>query len=215
MAKSKTKRRYDGRDFAADSRDWAMTGQLTTRRRRKWRDNQWSGDQGSEPSCVGFAWAHWLASSPVSQFLDPAGIYALAQHVDEWEGNDYDGTSIRAGAKLLNRLGHIEWYSFTTDEGAVRGNVLEVGPLVIGVNWYAGMEKPDRDGLIVPSGQLRGGHAILIVGYAPGFYMLKNSWGLDWGLSGHCYLADQHLQELLDQQGEACLAVEKKVRVPR
>jgi len=207
--------RLYGRDFAPDPRDYAMTPVASTRRRRKWRDNQWSGDQAQTPHCVGFAWAHWLASSPVSQFLDPHGIYELAQFLDEWEGEDYDGTSVRAGAKVLARLGHVAEYRFTVDEAVLRGNVLEVGPVVIGVNWYAGMDEPDRDGLVKPTGRLRGGHALLIVGYEPGFYWLKQSWGLAWGKSGHCLIADEDVQTLLDEDGEACLAVEKQVRVPR
>jgi len=212
---TRTKRRYDGREFIADSRDYPMQSVASTRRRRRWRDRQWSGDQGYTPHCVGFAWAHWLACSPVSQFLDPDGIYELAQHLDEWEGTDYDGTSVRAGAKVLARLGHVTEYQFTTSEEVLRGNVLEVGPVVIGIDWYAGMDKPDRDGLIHPTGKWLGGHALLIVGYQPGFYMLKNSWGLKWGVNGHCRIADQDVQELLDDEGEACLAIEERVRVPR
>lgn len=211
---NRTKRSY-GRDFAPDPRDYAMAPVATACRRRRWRDNQWSGDQGETPHCVGFAWAHWLASSPVSQFLNPDGIYELAQFLDEWEGEDYDGTSVRAGAKVLTRLGHVAEYRFTVDEAVLRGNVLDVGPVVIGVNWYAGMETPDRDGLVHPTGRLRGGHALLVVGYLPGFYTLKNSWGLGWGLGGHAWIADERMQQLLNEDGEACLAVERKVKVPK
>ena len=207
-------RRTYGRDHAADYRDYSLAAVRTTRRSRKWRDSQWSGNQGSEPSCVGFAWAHWLTSSPISQFADPSGIYRLAQFLDEWEG-EYDGTSVRAGAKVLALLGHVAEYRFTVDEDVLRGNLLEVGPVVIGVNWYRGMENPDSDGVIVPKGRLLGGHALLIVGYKSGRYTLKNSWEPDWGLAGHCLLAAEHLQRLLDEDGEACLATEQKVRVPR
>ena len=70
------KRQY-GREFIRDTRDYTMTPKTTTRRRRSWRC-QWQGDQGQEPSCVGFAWAGWLAASPVSQFADPSGLYELA-----------------------------------------------------------------------------------------------------------------------------------------
>ncbi len=48
-----------------------------------------------------------------------------------------------------------------------------------------------RDGIVkVPeaaSGQ-HGRHAMLIVGYTGNFYIVKNSWGEDWGDKGYCYM---------------------------
>ena len=211
---SKQKRSY-GRDFAADPRDYQLAAQATIRQRRRWKDDQWSGDQGQTPACVGFAWAHWLVSSPISQFLNPYGIYELAKHLDEWEGTDYDGTSVRAGVKVLRRLGHVAVYKFTVDEAVLRSNLLEIDPVVIGVNWYAGMDEPDRHAIIKPTGRLRGGHAVLVVGYIPGFYIIKNSWGFDYGTNGHALISDENMQRLLDENGEACLAVEQEVRVPK
>ena len=38
-----------------------------------------------------------------------------------------------------------------------------------------------------PSGSLLGGHAVLIVGYSDEreCFLIRNSWGSDWGMSGH------------------------------
>jgi hypothetical protein len=48
-----------------------------------------------------------------------------------------------------------------------------------------------RDGVFsaaeAPSGR-HGRHAMLIVGYTGNFYILKNSWGTDWGDQGYCYV---------------------------
>src|SRR4030066_84967 len=65
-------------------------------------------DQGAMPSCVGHAWAGWLAASPVRQRpIVPDGLYALAQHYDEWQGTDYEGAAVRGAAKPLRVTGHI------------------------------------------------------------------------------------------------------------
>jgi C1A family cysteine protease len=48
-----------------------------------------------------------------------------------------------------------------------------------------------RDGVFnaaeAPSGR-HGRHAMLIVGYTGNFYIVKNSWGEEWGDKGYCYI---------------------------
>lgn len=45
-----------------------------------------------------------------------------------------------------------------------------------------------------PKGDTRGGHAMICVGYerAKGF-IIKNSWGLNWGDGGFCYMTPEYL----------------------
>jgi len=43
------------------------------------------------------------------------------------------------------------------------------------------------DSAETPSGQ-HGRHAMLCVGFTGNFYIIKNSWGTDWGDSGFCYI---------------------------
>merc|ERR1712137_1265626 len=31
-------------------------------------------------------------------------------------------------------------------------------------------------------------HAVLVVGYGPGYYKIKNSWGTGWGNGGYIYM---------------------------
>ena len=51
--------------------------------------------------------------------------------------------------------------------------------------------KVGRDGLFnaaeAPDGR-HGRHAMLITGYVGNFYVVKNSWGTDWGENGYCYI---------------------------
>lgn len=205
-----------GRKLAIDKRDYKMRRPTKTRQFMRWRSNQWYGNQGATPHCVGFAWTNWLTSSPISQFLDPEGIYEIAQYLDEWPGTDYDGTSVRAGAKVLHHLGLISRYTFTQVEATFRVNVVEKSPVVIGIDWHEGMEWPDDKGFIHAEGPVLGGHAILVVGYVkPGKYVLKQTWGQDWGKNGYAYLSPEDMAKLLKADGEACLAEEIKLRVPK
>lgn len=66
-------------------------------------------------------------------------------------------------------------------------------PVVAGFSVYESFESDDvaRTGNVpVPADgeALLGGHAILIVGYANGKWIVRNSWGKDWGDAGYCYM---------------------------
>jgi hypothetical protein len=70
--------------------------------------------------------------------------------------------------------------------------ILSAGcPVHLAMNTGAAFSKVGRDGLFnaaePPSGD-HGRHAMLIVGYTGNFYIVKNSWGTDWGDQGYCYI---------------------------
>lgn len=165
-------------------------------------------------NCVGHGWAHWLHSSPFRQYLDPRGIYHLAQFVDEWNGENYEGTSVRAGAKVLAELGAIGSYKWTWQASTVARHILTVSPVVIGVEWYEGMAEPADDGVMNVTGELLGGHCVCLVGYSSrtNQFKVKNSWGTGWGKGGYGYLYLTDLQHLLDRDGEACVGFEQALR---
>src|SRR5688572_4499865 len=102
-----------GRRPAVDARDQAFPMaaklvELPVRPKTKTWRVWWKGNQGSDPHCVGFAWYAMLRSLPLLQREPPAQfIYHEAQKVDEWDGEGYPGTSVRAGAKVLQREGKI------------------------------------------------------------------------------------------------------------
>jgi len=173
-------------------------------------------DQGSQPHCVGFAWRQWLASAPLMTKAGPQSeiIYHAAQQCDEWPGQGYAGTSVRAGAKVLQTLGHVMSYvwAFTADDVAtwlLSGR----GTVVAGTTWTTGMMRPNVNGFIVPDGGTVGGHAYLITGYnrVSGTFRVLNSWSADWGDNGRAWIAGEHLDMLIRDGGEACTAQEKAV----
>lgn len=173
-------------------------------------------DQGSEGACVGFAWTHDLAARPwpIRGLTDTyAGwVYRQAQKVDEWPGEDYEGTSVLAGAKVLHRSGYMDEYRWAFGLDDLRLALGYKGPAVLGLNWYRGMYEPDEKGFIHPTGSLLGGHAILAYSVSePGeFVRLHNSWGPGWGEQGTCKVSFTDLDRLLREQGEACIPVIRK-----
>lgn len=177
-----------------------------------WRCDQYN-DQGSEGACVGFAWSHELAARPVEvkQVNEnwALGIYARARFLDEWPGEDYDGTSVIAGAKAVKEQGYISEYRWAFGLDDLRLAVGYKGPAVLGLNWYGGMYEPDGYGFIYPDGGLLGGHAILCVGVSEKrkCFRLHNSWGPSWGHGGDCFISFDHMNQLLHEQGEACIPV--------
>ncbi len=210
-----------GRLHAPDPRDanYPMRAMLpaeaSTRTYRYWNASGWWGNQGDTPQCVAYAWTHWLEDGPVGQggqapVVQPSILYAEAQKVDEWPGEDYDGTSVRGGAKAVKARGFISSYAWAGLFSDIREALLEVGPVVVGVNWYDAMFEPDEAGLIHIGGEVAGGHAFVLDGISVPHKLIrmKNSWGRAWGNNGFAYLTFPDVERLLHEDGEAALAVE-------
>ncbi len=176
-------------------------------------------NQKNEGACVGFAWAHELLARPMEHAgLDnefARRVYHNAQRDDQWEGGSYpgaspvyEGTSVIAGAKVCQRMAAFKQFrwSFSLEE-----LILGIGysPAVLGVAWDDSMYRPDSKGYIRPNGDQVGGHAILCrsVSLKLKRFILRNSWGVGWGLGGDCYITFDDMGALLDRQGEACFAV--------
>jgi hypothetical protein len=183
---------------------------------RYWNAQGWWGDQGGASECVGFSITHWIEDGPVTHrgpapVVDPQELYLLAQQLDEWDGQDYEGTSVRGGMKAAQQLGFVKNYAWIYDAGAFVYSLLELGPMVIGIDWLAGMMDTDERGLIYATGEVVGGHAILADGInvTKGLVRLKNSWGRSWGDDGFCWIPFDELEYLLfGANGEVALAEE-------
>lgn len=187
---------------------------------RKLRSYTWACDtfldQGREGACVGFAWAHELAAKPfiIKNVTNKTGhdIYKAAQKLDQWPGENYEGTSVLAGAKAVKNLHAIEEYRWAFGLDDVLQTLAYYGPVVLGVNWFEGMYSPDTHGFIHVTGRKVGGHAILARGInvKEKYIRLHNSWGKKWGMDGDCFLSFDDLGVLLKQRGEACIITKRK-----
>lgn len=214
-----------GRKRSVDARDNkylivnSQFNKKSTLKQRYWDDNGWWGDQQDTPQCVGYSWAHWLEDGPVEQsgtppIVNPEVIYTEAQKIDEWSGENYDGTSVRAGAKYLKSRGFISAYLWGRTLDTLVNTVLNVGPVVVGTNWYYNMFFPNRrTGIISVKGRLVGGHAYVINGVdiRKRMFRIKNSWGRSWGINGSAYISFADMAKLIRMNGEICLAVETQV----
>jgi hypothetical protein len=182
---------------------------------RFWNSDGWWGNQGNKPYCVGYSWAHWIEDGPVEHkgiapIVSPELIYSQAQKLDAWPGENYDGTSVRAGAKFLKDQNMIQSYYWAFDVDTLIKAVFELGPVVVGTYWYRGMFRPDKNGIIRPTGGIIGGHAYVINGVDKNkkLFRIKNSWGKTWGKQGHAFISFNDMKKLINQNGEICIAIE-------
>lgn len=167
-------------------------------------------DQGRHAACTGFAvcgdaWSDPIRVAGITNQLAVI-LYKEAQKVDEWPGENYEGSSVNAAMKVATSWG---WYSEYRWAFGVDDVVLAlgyIGPVILSINWYADMEKP-VDGYVRPTGALVGRHAILCRGYNAETreFTLRNSWGPSWGTQGDSLLRYDDLKRLLNEEGHACV----------
>jgi hypothetical protein len=210
--------RQFGRRFVPDARDarFPMRAVLPTRVAIVSRFYETGSvlDQGDTPMCVGFSWRQFLSSAPLMTTDGPTApaIYHEAQLNDEWDGENYEGSSVRGGAKALTSDGRLKSYVWAANAADVRDFLITTGTVVMGTNWYRGMFTP-KDGVLHVSGAVDGGHAYLLCGYdAPtNRFQMINSWGAEWGQKGKAWIRFTDLDKLIRADGEACAAVEQTV----
>lgn len=226
-------------EFDERSRLYAAVAPNDTRpfRSRGWLCDTYN-DQGREGACVGFGWSHELCAKPRPIPKDATfalEIYHRAQQLDQWDGEDYEGTSVLAGAKAIQEhmnsqnLPYIGGYRWAFGIRDVLRVLSYAGPVVLGIDWYNGMYNPDENYYITPTDGVVGGHCILakhqkIVKLNPDLpadyenldldashVRLHNSWGTGYGLGGDAFITVRNLDKLLQDGGEACIPFNRRV----
>lgn len=163
-------------------------------------------DQGSMPTCVGFAGAHQAIAVPIPQsnITDQTGIlfYRGAQKYDEWPGEDYDGSSGLGLLKYWLKLGFCKsgYWAFNLLEH--RLGIAFSGPALVGSKWMTGMMKPDSNGFVHATGVNEGGHETLWLGNneEKKHFTILNSWydapGIPWGQNGRAKISFDDAEKL-------------------
>jgi hypothetical protein len=174
-------------------------------------------DQGQEGACTGFGAEHARALSPYPQATTNLGartVYLLAQQMDEWDGEDYEGSSVNGAMKASRHIGLIKAWRWATTGAEARHGLSYHGAGEMGSWWYEGMWDTDEFGFIHPTGQKVGGHAYAIAGYrfinGNRAYRIENSWGKEWGVNGGAWISEFDFLTLLNDDGD--LAFPVKVR---
>lgn len=128
--------------------------------------------------------------------------------------------TVRAGCRALRELGLISRYLWAYEASEIEQYLEDGrGGLVLGLDWYAGMSRPDADGLIRAWGPPEGGHAVFAWGIdrAANAVLIQNNWGPGWGgwsvrkgrrdFRGCARLPLDDLKKLLADNGEAVALV--------
>lgn len=216
-----------GRLYAADPGDKNFpleTREFALRLERIWPAT--TSNQGQQPICVGHGWRNMLTAAPQRwtgvSIPTALEIYVAAQQVDGLPGPPppYPGTTVRAGAKVLQRLGFLKEYRWAKNIRQVKFYTLNVGPLVLGTPWFLGMAQPKYiknrrtgrfESYIEPTGEDLGGHCTLLIGYSYWRQagLILNSHGEEWGDQGRAWMPIDGLDYCIFRaNGEACSAIE-------
>lgn len=169
-------------------------------------------NQGQTPRCVGYSIAEEIGMQPyyhnVTPFLADV-IYQEAQKIDAWSKTKHDGTSNLAGMEIARKLGFIVEYRWALKPDPIDDickALANIGPVVLGVNFYEGMYTPDIEGVVHISGYLVGGHNMCFsrLDWRNKRIYTPNTWG-DAGL----WLNLNDVERLIYENGEAAVITKR------
>lgn len=143
---------------------------------------------------------------------DAPTLYHGAQTLDDWPGENYEGTSARGLMKFCQTLGLVQSYVWAQSVEELCQFVLTTGPALIGSNWRSDMFSP-VNGFVKPTGAVVGGHEYVLYGYNHKTWTLSfaNSWGTGFGLKGTFRMNRTDFETLMADQGDMVSAVESPV----
>jgi hypothetical protein len=193
----------------------------------QYRDNY---DQGREGACVGFS-CSWAMSILNRRFYHAQWLYEEARRRDEWPGENYDGTSVRAGLDVLRDTGHrrifrgqtkdtnyadgINEFRWANSVDEIRTAIAAGAPVVLGIDWFYDFYQPIQNGrewwLPATSGGIAGGHAICCYGASDRRQAVKlvNSWGNTYPTVWLSYANLERLLAGFDYPGEAAVITDR------
>jgi hypothetical protein len=228
----------------ADKRDWPMAPmmrhvmklQKPSPRKRPYKEGPLL-NQGDRPHCVEYSGRGFIHAAPImtpatSALLPEFGaIYDWCQRHDEWEGENYDGTSVGAFIAWMEEKGLINAYLWgKTADDVIRWCNDGYGTALVGTEWYLRMDDVDADGYIQEPGRREtsvGGHAYRINWWdeTKQAFLVMNTWGPYWGApkrgakngerTGYAYMRRSLADRLFREQPEIVFPTQLKVPKPK
>lgn len=170
--------------------------------------------QGALGSCTGNACAGALSTAPFGHRFTESravAIYKAATRIDDVPGQyppDDTGSSGLAVAKVAKTNGWCSSYRHCFNLDAVL-TALQTGPVMLGVTWLAGFDRPAPEGRMALTGQPRGGHEVVAdeIDVENRRVWIVNSWGLDWARSGRAWWTWDDLATILANYGDATVLI--------
>ncbi|MFO0755196.1 MAG: C1 family peptidase [Byssovorax sp.] len=109
-----------------------------------------------------------------------------------------------------------------TDLGAWKAALAAGHPIIFGMKLFGSFDKQKKAGLVpMPSPkeagrESHGGHAMLCVGYSDPdeVFIVRNSWGPDWGDKGYCYIPYRYLMNEQYNFGDSWIIKQVEVLPP-
>jgi hypothetical protein len=132
-------------------------------------------DQGNLGSCTGNALVGALGTGPLWEALmrllpkvptlDEAmavRIYSEAEKIDGGVGYppEDEGSYGLSVAKAAKTDGFVSGFLHATSVDAAH-TAIQAGPFLFGTKWFSGMDDPTSEGIVKPTGYVRGGHEIV------------------------------------------------------
>lgn len=99
---------------------------------------------------------------------------------------------------IASQLKIFAYFNLGSSQTSWRIWLATTGPILTRLNvddaWYDATENSGALDEYLPD-TARGGHAVALVGYQPGRFIVRNSWGTDWGDGGFAYASSAYAQE--------------------
>ena len=162
-------------------------------------------NQGSTPQCVAYssstvkAWqdrrdlGSWFNFNEPLFFRQIGGSAAGAlMSAALARMRDYGYPVVTVGAASKHRIN--KYWSVDLTTTALKQAIYTYGPLLVLSRWYDSWFYPNSAGVLPSPNGSSPGHAFVIYGWdnAKGFLM-RNSWGTSWGLSGNAYIPFKYI----------------------
>ncbi len=169
-------------------------------------------DQGNDPACVGYSGVSMKREHEKKEegkILNFSGLdlYSECKKIDGHPNKS--GTYVRMVMKVLQKQGvkddegkayKIGAYTRINNLDELKYAIMANGFALMGVSVFPSFYKPVNGVVDLIEGEyFKGGHCVLVGAYDDDIekVVIKNSWGVDWGIGGFGYLTYKYIQKAM------------------